>query len=316
MQASDANAPQLVVLGTGGTIAGLSSRPGDNLGYRAAQVDVAHLLAGVPAPAGTVVVAEQVAQLDSKDMDGDTWGRLARCCADWLARPRVLGIVVAHGTDTLEETAYFLQCVLAPVRPVVLTCAMRPADAPMPDGPQNLRDALAVAATAGARGVTAVCAGVVHAAADVRKLHGYRLDAFGSGDAGPLGYVEEGRLRRLRDWPVAQGACDVARLPAEGAPWPRVEIVTSYAGASGAIVDALVRDGVQGLVVAATGNGTVHRALNDALERARSAGVRVLRASRCDQGRVMGPQEGALPGADALSPVKARIRLVLELLGG
>lgn len=306
---------QFVVLGTGGTIAGLAPQPGDNLGYQAAQVGVGSLLRGLSVPADVQLISEQVAQLDSKDMGGSVWARLARRCAEWLAQPQVQGVVVTHGTDTLEETAYFLQAVLAPAKPLVLTCAMRPANAAMPDGPQNLRDALAVAASPGASGVTAVCAGVVHGAADVRKLHGYRLDAFGSGDAGPVGHVEEGVLRRLREWPrqaAVVGAFD--RLPVEGQPWPRVDIVTSHAGADGVVVDALVQAGARGLVVAATGNGSVHEALVQALLRAQEAGVRVLRASRCDQGRVMGRPDDVLPHADTLSPVKARIRLMLELL--
>ncbi len=306
---------QIVVLGTGGTIAGLATQAGDNLAYQAAQVQVDRLLHGVALPAGVQVLSEQIAQVDSKDMNGSVWAHLARRSAAWLAQPQVCGVVVTHGTDTLEETAYFLQAVLAPTKPLVLTCAMRPSNAAMPDGPQNLSDALAVAACAGASGVTAVCAGVVHGAADVRKLHGYRLDAFGSGDAGPVGYVEEGAVRCVRQWPqlpAMAGALD--RLPTQGLRWPRVDIVTSHAGADGAIVDALVQAGVQGLVVAGTGNGSVHEALLQALLRARSAGVRVLRASRCDQGRVMGRPDDVLPHADALSPVKARIRLMLELL--
>ena len=319
MQASDAfpgSSPRtLVVLGSGGTIAGLAPRAGDTLGYRAAQVGVAQLLAGFDAPPGCALEVEQVAQIDSKDMDGAVWLRLAQRCAAALARDAVQGVVITHGTDTLEETAWFLQAVLAPAKPVVLACAMRPANAAMPDGPQNLRDALAVAAQPGARGVVAVCAGVVHAAFDVRKVHGYRLDAFGSGDAGPVAYVEAGALRQLRDWPGSPPVPGLlARLPAAPEGWPRVEIVVSHAGAGGAGVDALVRDGTRGIVVAATGNGSVHHALEAALLRAQSAGVRVLRASRCEQGRVMAGEGDALPGAGALSPVKARIQLQLDLL--
>jgi L-asparaginase len=306
----------LLVLGSGGTIAGLAPRAGDMLDYQAAQVGVAQLLAGVDAPAGCALQIEQIAQIDSKDMDATVWLLLAQRCAEALVRESVQGIVITHGTDTLEETAYFLQAVLAPAKPVVLACAMRPANAAMPDGPQNLRDALAVAAQPGARGVVAVCAGAVHAATDVRKVHSYRLDAFGSGDAGPLGYVEAGALRQLRGWPHAVPTTGLlARLPSTPQAWPRVEIVFSHAGAGGAGVDALVRDGARGIVVAATGNGSVHQALEAALLRAQAAGVRVLRASRCEQGRVMGGKGDALAGAGALSPVKARVQLQLDLLG-
>lgn len=312
----DHAAHKIVVLGTGGTIAGLAATSGDNLAYQAAQLGVAQLMDGVPHAEGLAIVTEQLAQVDSKDMDVAIWRDLALRCTHWLADESVRGIVVTHGTDTLEETAYFLQATLAPAKPVVLACAMRPTNALMPDGPQNLRDAVTVAASAGAHGVLAVCAGVVHGALDVRKLHAYRLDAFGSGDAGPVGYVEEGALRRLRAWPeTLERYAPTMQWPAHADAWPRVEIVTSHAGAGGAMVESLVRDGVQGLVVAGTGNGSVHGRLEAALLRAQAAGVRVLRSSRCDQGQVMGKPDDSLPHAGTLSPVKARIRLMLELLG-
>ncbi|QFZ85878.1 asparaginase [Variovorax paradoxus] len=308
---------RVVVLGTGGTIAGKAANSGDNIGYTAGQVGVADLLGGIEAPADVTLVAEQVAQLDSKDMDADTWRQLAARCAHWLAQPDVAGIVVTHGTDTLEETAFFLHAVLAPAKPVVLTCAMRPATALSPDGPQNVRDALVVASTRGAQGVTAVCAGTIHSGVDVQKVHTYRLDAFASGDAGPVGYVEEGEVRRVRAWP--QGAAlDASRLEAVSKPWPRVEIVVSHAGASGAIVEALLLPSVEplrGLVVAATGNGTVHHALEAAALRAQAAGAAVLRATRCANGRILPKPGDGLRDAGALTPVKARVALVLELLG-
>ena len=305
-------AREIVVLGTGGTIAGRAATASDNLGYRAGEVPVDDLLHGIPVPAGLQVRAEQVAQVDSKNMDFAVWAALADRCAHWLAQDTVAGIVVTHGTDTMEETAYFLQCVLSPAKPVVLTGAMRPATSAAPDGPQNLADALAVAAHAQARGVCVAFAGAVHGADDVQKEHGYRLDAFSSGDAGPVAYVEEGRLRGLRPWPEAK-ANRTPTLP-EPARWPRVEIVMNHAGAGRAIVDALVRDGVAGLVIAGTGNGTVHHALEAGLLEAQQRGVAVRRASRCAQGRVLATPSDRLPAATGLSPVKARIALMLELL--
>ncbi len=118
---------RIVVLGTGGTIAGRADSAQDNLGYRAAEVGVDDLLRGVPRAHGLALVTEQVAQVDSKDMDFPVWLALAGRCAHWLGREDVAGIVITHGTDTMEETAFFLQSVLAPARPVVLTGAMRPA---------------------------------------------------------------------------------------------------------------------------------------------------------------------------------------------
>lgn len=315
-------AEKIVVLGTGGTIAGTAAHAGDNIGYTAAQVGVQQLLDAVPGlaslaqAAGAVLTAEQVAQIDSKDMDFSILLRLAARCADLLADPAVTGVVVTHGTDTIEETAWFLHSVLDARKPVVLTCAMRPASSLAPDGPQNLLDAVAVAATPGARGVVVAAAGSVHSAQAVRKVHPYRVDAFDSGDLGALGWVEEGQVRLAHGWPA-----DVPRLlrvalheAPHGAALPRVEIVMNHAGATGRVVDLLVGDGVDGLVVAATGNGTMHHALEAALVRAQQAGVAVRVASRCPLGRVLAkPSDALVADALGLSPVKARIMLWLEL---
>ncbi|MCG2593375.1 asparaginase [Ramlibacter sp. XY19] len=303
---------KILVLGTGGTIAGTAASASDNVGYQAAQVGVQHLLQGVPALAGWQLQAEQVAQIDSKDMDFAVWVALAQRCAHWLAQEDVGGIVITHGTDTMEETAFFLQSVLAPSKPVVLTGAMRPSTSAAPDGPQNLADALAVAAAPGARGVCVVFAGTVHGPRDVAKAHNYRLDAFTSGDAGPLAHVEEGRLRQLREWSAGEAlrTVDSLRPPAD---WPRVEIVLNHAGAGGSMVRASVADGVRGLVVAGTGNGTLHHALEDALLRAQEAGVAVRRTTRCAQGVVIETAQDKLQ-AVPLSPVKARIALILALM--
>ena len=316
---------RIVVLGTGGTISGSAASAADNLGYKAGTVGVNDLLRGIAGPEGVRLEAEQVAQADSKDMSFALWQQLAQRCAHWLAQPDVAGLVITHGTDTLEESAFFLQLVLQPDKPVVLTCAMRPATALAPDGPQNVRDAIVVAATAGAAGVLVVCAGVVHGARDVQKVHTYRLDAFSSADAGPIAYVEEGSVRALRDWPraVAGELSATAALHVDNADWPQVEIVMSHAGARGVVVDALLEAGergagqgvrIDGLVVAATGNGTLHHELESALLRAQRGGLRVVRATRCAEGRILPRTQEVFRDAGGLTPVKARVALILELL--
>jgi L-asparaginase len=332
---------KIVVLGTGGTIAGTAANRADNIGYKAAQVGVAQLLDGVPglptALAGRSLVCEQVAQIDSKDMSFSVWQRLVERLCFYLTQADVIGVVITHGTDTLEETAFFLHAVLPAellAKPVVLTCAMRPASSAAPDGPQNLMDAVSVATTSGACGVVVVCAGVLHGAVEVQKVHPYRVNAFDSGDSGPLGYMEEGRARLVRNWPLAGlnpyygYVKNIAKLNLTSA-WPRVEIVMSYAGASGAIVDALLAqttlsydavepgtapDSVRGLVVAGTGNGSVHCDLEAALHRAQMAGVRIVRATRCSRGRVLPTPGNAIADSDGLTPVKARVALMLALL--
>jgi L-asparaginase len=336
---------EIIVLGTGGTIAGTAASRLDNTGYTAAQIGVAALLEGVPslhdALQGRVLRSEQVAQLDSKDMDWLTMLLLAQRCAHYLAQPQVKGIVITHGTDTLEETAYFLHCTLPAAlqaKPVVLTCAMRPATSSEADGPSNLRDAVWLAGDVRARGVMALCAGDVHHAVAVQKIHTYALNAFSSGDTalgepGVIAQVAQGVVTCTGaadqffkgNWPLgeidtARGAIESIVLKgddqaARALRWPRVEIVLNHAQASGAIVRALMahsRDGepVRGMVVAGTGNGTVSVALQSALEEAQAKGVEVVIASRCAWG---GVRENAIQ-INALSAVKARVALSLKLL--
>ena len=329
---------KIVVLGTGGTIAGTASRGEDNIGYTAAQVPVGDLLAAIPALThvlgACLLESEQLAQVDSKDMSFDVWLRLALRVSHHLAQDDVKGVIITHGTDTLEETAYFLHAILPVVqrncKPIVLTCAMRPASSAAPDGPQNLMDAVSVVLAPGACGVLAVCAGAVHGAVEVQKVHTYRLDAFNSGDSGPLAYVEEGTVRLLRSWPVApvdKAQAAIEKIANEN-DFPRVEIVMSHAGASGAMVDLLVNQQrydttpsqgqedvpVKGLVVAATGNGSIHQSLEAALLRAQGVGIQVVRATRCANGRVLPVPGQPIPDSQGLSPVKARIALMLALM--
>ena len=336
------NKQQIIILGTGGTIAGKAASRTDNVGYTAAQVGVAQLLAAIPSLvgvngsaqyAGFDLVCEQVAQVDSKDMNFAVWQQLLARCAHWLAQPQVQGVVVTHGTDTLEETAYFLQATLNPSKPVVMACAMRPSTAIAPDGPQNLLDALAVATHSGGQGVVAICAGVIHSAFDVQKVHTSRIDAFSSGDAGPVGTVAEGELTLYRNWPSNQplagvnidySAIDnIAKLSA----LPRVDIVYNHSGSDGAIVDALLvqkdatpNQGLRGIVVAATGNGTISTDLEAALRRAQAAGVVVWRSTRCAFGQVIGKSDAEFADASGasqgLTAIKARVALMLQLAAG
>lgn len=320
---------KLVVLATGGTIAGVAQGPGEDAPYCAGQLHVDTLLASVPALSqslgGHDVVAEQVFQIDSKDMGPSYWLALLERLQHHISQADVAGVVVTHGTDTLEETAYFLSQVLPQDvlahKPVVLTCAMRPATSAQADGPANLRDAVRVARDAQARGVLAVCAGQVHSALWIQKMHPTSLQAFSSGDQPPLALVAGDAVQWSQPCPASDGRGPVPSvLPPAGA-WPRVEIVLSHAGADGALVRALCRapEGadapVQGLVVACTGNGTVHADLATALGHARMAGVTVWRTTRCPLTGLQAGQAGDdLPVARGLSPVKARIALMLELM--
>ncbi|CAG9180971.1 asparaginase [Cupriavidus pampae] len=307
--------PRIIVLATGGTIAGASGNPGSSAQYQAATVPVGALLQAVP-PLQRVarVEAEQVAQVDSKDMSFALWSALAARIAHWSAQPDVAGIVITHGTDTLEETAMFLHLTQPCPIPVVLTAAMRPSTSLSADGPLNLLDAVRVAAHADARGkgVLVVINQQIHAARDVAKTHTSAVDAFVSASGGPLGFVQDDYVRFARA-PLPR----VAILPLPSA-WPLVEIVASYAEPGRVMVDALVAAGVRGIVVAAAGNGSVHEGLGAALADAARQGVAVVRSSRTGAGHVALPAPArAAPGGFAsaldLNPYKARVLLLLLL---
>lgn len=321
---------KLVFLGTGGTIAGAADSATDNVGYLAAQVGVAALVGALPGLSerlhGAGVHAEQVVQIDSKDMGWLAWTRIAEQTQAFLATDEVVGVVITHGTDTLEETAFFLSKVLAAdllcKKPVVLTCAMRPATSSAPDGPQNLLDAVSVALSEAACGVLAVCAGDIHAAKDVQKVHPYRLNAFDSGDAGPLGCVEEGTVRWFHNdaAPVSQPAANLSLSQLQELQWPRIEVVMNHVNATGAIVrslcstPALGDTKVMGIVVAGTGNGTMSFDLEQALLEVQRLGVRVTLSTRCAYGRVIPSDRSTFSDANGLSPVKARIAMALDIL--
>jgi len=342
---------KIVVLGTGGTIAGEGHDPHNALAYTAGQRPVSVLLQGVTLPPGAEVLTEQVAQLDSKDMDHATWQTLLARCRHWLAQD-VAGIVITHGTDTLEETAFFLSQTLPADKPVVLTCAMRPATHPQPDGPANLTDALSLVTQPQARGVMVVCAGLAHGAGEVQKVHASRLDAFASA-SGPWAVRAQDVWHWASNLPLGQVDIDEdaiekrATACLQTAVWPRVEVVLSHAGATGAVLQAMLQAStpgdhdsdarlgqpLAGLVVAATGHVTIHAALEAALRHALRCGVPVMVTTRCVwSGVTTSPHwllantkfesnmdastEAQLTGLQVspLSPVKARIDFMLQLM--
>jgi L-asparaginase len=324
-QFSETKPSVLMVIGTGGTIAGRSTCAGDNVGYTAGQMNAAELLEPVmrvlPASVRSLeIVVEQLTQLDSKDMDEATWVLLARRVNQLVMDESVAGVVITHGTDTIEETGYWLHRAVNATKPVVLTCAMRPATALNADGPQNLVDALTVASQSRhAAGVWVVAAGVIHHPQFVSKVHPYRVDAFESVLAGPAGWIEEGQARwtlnlsELRPVAGYDARCvDVGR-------WPRVEVLFSHGGASVSMLQAVLNAPgdvpLRGLVVAGTGNGTIHRDWLLLLEQAQAGGLLIWRTTRCLAGCVV-PAANAtefIPSV-GLPPFKARIEMALHLM--
>jgi L-asparaginase len=312
---------KIVVLATGGTIAGLASSISRPQQYQAGLVPVASLLSAISKDFldrhQLIIGAEQIAQIDSKDMQESVWQALAKRLWQHLNLPEVDGVVITHGSDTLEETAYFLQAVFQPKKPVVLTCAMRPANAPDADGPANLRDALLVAANSDLHGVLVACGGSVHAGHRVQKIQSHDLKPFVSLD-GPLARLVAGKFHFLRPVPSAQYPWPMPTVHEvlQVKEWPRVELVLNHAGAQGENVRDMLRSSrpPKGLVVSGTGNGTVHQGLERALKEAQTQGVHVLRTTRCALGQVQALPDDVFPSVPDMTPVQARVGLQLALI--
>ena len=293
------------LLATGGTIAGEAdpdARPGR---YRAGVRPVEALLAAVPGlDALGPLTARQILALDSKDMTPADWLTLLAATRAALYEPACAGVVILHGTDTLEETAWFLHLTLPAGKPVVLTGAMRPADHPAADGPANLRAALRLAASPEAcdKGVLVVMNGQIFGARGVVKARSTGLDAFESPEPWQSARPD-GRFAGLQ----------VAELP-------RVDILPGYAGAPADLIDASVAAGARGLVLALAGNGSVPAAWLPALRAARRQGVAIVRGSRAAgpveaDANADDTGEGWLTAGDQ-PPPKARIALMLGLASG
>jgi len=313
--------PRIAVLATGGTIAGSAADATNTSGYQAGVVGVDRLLEAVPALSGVAQIQpEQIASVDSKDMALALWTALAQRVNTLLASDEIDGVVITHGTDTLEETAYLLHLTVKGTKPVVLTAAMRPSSALSADGPLNLLNAVTVAASAAAHGQGVLVAfnNRIHIARDVVKTSTYAVDAFQSPEIGALGWVQDGRVEFQRKV-VRPHTVDTEFVI--GTKWPNVEIVASYAGVSRIGVDALVAAGVRGIVVAGTGNGSIHSSVQQALADAVKQGVVVVRSTRVGSGHVM--RNGAAAddvlgfvSAGSLNPYKARVLLMLALAAG
>ncbi|MCP1173200.1 asparaginase [Ralstonia chuxiongensis] len=311
--------PTIAILATGGTIAGSADDAGSAARYRAGAVPIDQLLAasklGLERLAN--VRAEQVAQIDSKDLTFDVWEKLVARIRHWIDVERVDGVVITHGTDTLEETAMLLHLTQQTDTPIVLTAAMRPSTSLSADGPLNLLNAVRLAASPSARGrgVLVALNQRVHAARDVQKGHTYAVEAFVSPDTGALGFVLDAQVQFQRAGQRV-GAADVLPMPPAGQ-WPWVEVVASYAQPDARVVDALVAAGVKGLVIAATGAGSIHANLEAALNRASQQGVFVLRSTRTGAGVVPAQPGGERwASSGSLNPYKARVLLTLLLASG
>lgn len=310
----------VTILATGGTIAGTGASSTTTVGYTAATVGVQHLIAAVPELVKVANVSgEQVFQIASENMSNEHWLTLARRVNALLAQPNVDGIVITHGTDTLEETAYFLNLVVKSRKPVVLVGSMRPSTAISADGPLNLYNAVLLAAhpDAAGRGVLVAMNDQILAARDVTKTNTTTVDTFKSPDLGALGYIQAGKpsfYRAATRKHTTETEFDLGALTM----LPQVEIALSYANVGPAQVEALMAAGAKGIVHAGVGNGSLPAKVKPALVAARAKGAVIVRSSRVGQGIVARNGEANddqldFVVSDTLSPQKARILLMLAL---
>ncbi|MFT4540608.1 MAG: L-asparaginase [Planctomycetota bacterium] len=314
--------PIVVILATGGTIAGVGES-GAHAAYSSGQLDTSQLLASVPQLAQLArLESEEVASVGSQDMNTSIWLQLARRARHHLARDEVAGVVITHGTDTLEETAYFLEEVLPYGAPVILTGAMRPATGISADGPRNLFDSVTVAVHPEARdrGVLVVVDEAIHSARGVTKTNTTYVSTFRSHDRGLVGSVIGGRALFLRP-PLPKMGAELAFDLDAADELPAVHILYAYAGMNPAMISSAIDVGVRGLVLAGVGNGNASREVIAELAQAVRSGIPVVRSTRTGSGLVSRNVEvdddalGFVTGGD-LHPVKARVQLQLCIASG
>ena len=319
-QTAPAAKPNVVILATGGTIAGAGATTVNSASYSAAKVAVDKLIIGLPELQNVANVrGEQTFQIASESFTNDNLLVLARRVSALVKDPAVNGIVVTHGTDTLEETAYFLNLVVHTGKPIVVVGSMRPGTALSADGALNLYDAVSVAASADAagKGVLVTMNDEINSGRDVAKLINIKTEAFKS-QWGPLGMVVEGRNYWFRA-PVkthtAQSEFDIDNIQS----LPVVEIVYGYGNVPRSAVDAIgATPGLQAIVHAGTGNGSVADRVVPALQELRSKGINVIRSSRVPAGFVLRNAEQPDDKYDwvvahDLNPQKARILAMVAL---
>ncbi|HSF14803.1 MAG TPA: type II asparaginase [Vicinamibacteria bacterium] len=312
--------PSVVVLATGGTIAGAAASD-VQAAYTSGQVGVEQLLAAVPqAKELANLRGEQISNIGSQDMNDEVWLKLAHRVNELLSSSAVNGIVITHGTDTIEETSYFLNLVVKSRKPVVLTAAMRPATALSADGPLNFYNAVAVAANpqAAGRGVLVVVNDWIHDAASLTKTSTTAVQTFLSPLRGLVGTVAYGVPDFYRG--AVGRATTESEFSLDGVTaLPRVDIIYAHENMDGKLIEAAVAAGAKGIVVAGVGNGNMTEPALEAFAAAAKKGVVCVRSSRVTTGMVgrnveVKDDELGLIASDTLNPQKARVLLRLILL--
>jgi L-asparaginase len=319
-QQPPAGKPNIVILATGGTIAGAAAT-GTQSGYTSGAVTIDAMLAAVPGIDKLATVkGEQISNVGSQDMSFDILIKVARRINELAKDPNVAGIVITHGTDTMEESAFFLNLTAKTDKPVVLVGSMRPSTAVSADGPLNLYNAVGVAADpqARGRGVLVVMDDKIHAAHSLTKTSTTSVDTFLSPIRGVVGVASYGKndFYQSPEWKhTTKSEFDVSNVTK----LPRVDIIYAGVDASSDLIDAAVAAGAKGIVIAGVGNGNMNKAMVDAAANAVKKGVVVVRSSRVTTGLVgrnveLDDDKLGFVASDELNPQKARILLALALM--
>lgn len=311
--------PNIHILATGGTIAGTGSSATTSQ-YTAGQVAIGTLLDAVPQIKDIAnVTGEQIVSIGSQDMNDQVWLTLANRINELLASPECDGIVVTHGTDTMEETAYFLNLTVHSDKPVVLTGAMRPSTAMSADGPLNLYNSVVTAASKDSygRGVMIVMNGLILGAHSTQKMNTINVQTFQAPDAGPLGYVYNSRPyynMQTQKRHTTQSVFDVKGLKE----LPKVGIVYAYSNIDADVMEPFLTKGYKGIIHAGLGNGNYHKNIFPSLLEARKKGILVVRSSRVPTGPTtlydeVDDEKYEFVASWELNPQKARVLLMLAL---
>jgi len=317
---TSAKKPKIVIVATGGTIAG-SAESATAAGYSSGAVGVDVLISAVPQLKDIADVSgEQVASIGSQDMNDEVWLKLAKRVNEILARPEVTGVAITHGTDTIEETSYFLDLTVKSDKPVVMTGSMRPSTAMSADGPLNIYNAVAIAADPKAygRGVLVTLDDDIHSAHDIIKTHSTDIGTMSSGEAGLVGATLFGKDTWYRS--PAQMHTMKSEFSVTGVnALPRVDIIYAHANMSPDVITSAVQNGAKGIVIAGVGDGNMTAPALEAAKAAAAKGVVVVRSSRVNGGiirrniEVNDDQLGTVASMQ-LNPAKARVLLQLALL--
>lgn len=309
--------PKVAILATGGTIAGKAASSTATTGYVPGSATVADIVDSVPALAEIAeIVTEQVSNIGSEDMTDDIWEKLSEISQKYLDDDSIAGVVITHGTDTLEETGFLLNLVLSSDKPVILVGSMRPATAISADGPMNIIEAVKVAVCpeAKGKGVLAVMNDEIHGLRDVTKTNTTNVDTFQSRLFGALGMITGGTPYFFKQ-SVKPHTTQTEFSLQDIKDLPRVDIIYAHANQDSTLIDAAVAAGAKGIVYAGMGNGSIHKNAFSGLESAANKGVLVVRSSRTGSGLVVDSNSEwqNFINAGSLNPQKARVLLQLAL---